>query len=478
MREVLAPDEVVFRLNGAVRRIAKPRPTLTLLEWLREDARCIGVKEGCAEGDCGACTVLARSDGRLRPLNACILFVPMADGLDLLTVEGLAGSSGPHPAQALMVELHGSQCGFCTPGFVMALAAWRSDAAAEGEEALKAALAGNLCRCTGYGPILAAGRAIKTDSGQPDLPAHAPARTQALGYQTPEGAFFAPDSLTDLLKLLAAHPRALLVGGATDVGLWVTKQGRDLPLLISTRYVAELRAIEETPDALVLGAAVTYREAYASLARLHPALEPYVRRIGGPQVRESGTIGGNIANGSPIGDTPPALIALGAEIELASARGARTLKLEDFFLAYGRQDRGADEVLTKIRIPRPGPQDVFMAEKLSKRIEQDISAVAMGLCIRREGAHIDMARLAFGGMAATPRRAPKAESALVGQEFAMATFERAAAALAEDFAPISDHRASAAYRLKAAQGMLRRAFLRASGDAQAPDLARLEGGIV
>lgn len=478
-RPEIQADEIVFRLNGEERRITAPAPTRTLLEWLREEDGCVGVKEGCAEGDCGACTILARDGDRLRPLNSCIFFLPMADGMDLVTIEGLAALEGgaehpaQHPAQTAMAQLHGSQCGFCTPGFVMALAAWRTDAGAKGDEDLTASIAGNLCRCTGYGPILDAGRMIKEHA-----PAMKPAppsakRAQGLGYERGGGGFYAPQSLKELLERLAAHPGATLVGGATDVGLWVTKQDRSLPVLISTRAAPELRVIEETKDALVLGGAVTYAAAFDALTRLHPAFAPYVRRIGGPQVRESGAIGGNIANGSPIGDMPPALIALGAEIELSSVDGVRRLKVEDFYIEYGKQDRRPNEVLTRIFIPRPAKDATFAAEKLSKRVEQDISAVAMGLYIQLKAGRIDSARLAFGGMAGIPKRAGNAEAALKGQGFTLETFDRAANALAQDFSPLSDHRASARYRLLGAQGMLRRALLRASGDSQAPAIEKL-----
>ncbi|MEJ0023372.1 MAG: FAD binding domain-containing protein [Alphaproteobacteria bacterium] len=372
-----------------------------------------------------------------------------------------------------MVETHGSQCGFCTPGFVMALAAWETDDEAQGEDALCAALAGNLCRCTGYGPILEAGRRVKANGSAPIVAVETP-RMAALGYTRGDGAsFYAPDTLEELLALRARYPEAVIVGGATDVGLWVTKQERTLPVLISTRSVPALRAIEESKDALTLGGAATYAEAFSALIGLHPALLPYLRRLGGPQVRESGTVGGNIANGSPIGDMPPVLIALGAEIELSSVDGARRLPVEDFFIAYGKQDRRANEVLTRIFIPRLEKADIFAAEKLSKRMDQDISAVSLGMLIRQERGTIAAARIAFGGLAGTPKRAVRTESALVGKKWSMAAVEEAIARLGDDFAPLSDHRASAAYRLRGAQGMLRRAFLRSSGDPQAPDLDRL-----
>jgi xanthine dehydrogenase small subunit len=374
--------------------------------------------------------------------------------------------------QQAMVEAHGSQCGFCTPGFVMALAAWGSDVKTSGEDALNASLAGNLCRCTGYGPILEAGRKIK---GLAPPPAAAlPERDEALGYACENGArYFAPMALDRLLALRAAFPEATLVGGATDVGLWVTKQQRDLAILISTRACDALRVIEETKTGLTIGAAATYAEAFEALVRVHPAFLSYLRRLGGPQVRESGTVGGNIANGSPIGDMPPALIALGAEIELSSVDGVRRIALEDFFIAYGQQDRRANEVLTRVFVPKPKAKDIVAAEKLSKRFDQDISAVSMGLFVRLDGGLVATARLAFGGLAGTPKRAAHAESLLNGQPWSIETARRAADALAQDFTPMSDHRASAEYRLRAAQGMLVRAFLRATKAADAPDVERL-----
>ena len=455
-------DVVRFILNGVAAEVRAPDPTMTLLDWLRVERRLTGTKEGCAEGDCGACTVMmVDAAGRVRAVNSCITFVPMVDGCAVTTVEGLGGND---PVQAALVELHGSQCGFCTPGFVMSLYAHRAKGGSAERGAISDCVAGNLCRCTGYGPILEAGRVAcagptrKLVTAQPD--------PEALGYRREDGrAFHAPETRDELCALSEANPEATLLGGATDVGLWVTKKGERPKTIISVMKVGELQRIEETEGRVSLGAGVRYADAMAALVDVHPAFGDYLRRLGAAQVRDSGTIGGNIANGSPIGDMAPALIALGATIRLRLGVAEREASLEQFFIAYGKQDRAPGEVLTHIHIPKP-PQDAFVAfEKVSKRFEQDISAVSAGLFVRVAGGVVNEARLAFGGMAGTPMRARGAEAALVGQAWGETSVRAAMTALATDFAPLSDWRASATYRMEAAQGLLLRFFHQKQGDA-------------
>ena len=438
-----------FLLDGDVIEIADADPTGTVLEYLRYTLRRTGTKEGCAEGDCGACTMLVGElDGdeiAWRAVNACILFLPMIDGKALRTVESLGGT---HPVQREMVERHGSQCGFCTPGFVMSLYGRSIGAAGTRGVPVGDVIAGNLCRCTGYGPILAAGEAVPVEAEDDEATAAA-LRALRPGYGHPATA----DELADLL---VAHPETRIVAGATDVGLWVTKQLRDLGPTVFIGDVADLRGIEERPEALTLGAAVRYSEAREALARLHPDLGELVRRIGGVQVRNAGTIGGNIANGSPIGDMPPALIALGAELTLRRGSERRTIALEDFFLSYGKQDRAPGEFVESVRIPRPSPDMLVRIVKLSKRFDSDISGVCGAFALRIADGMVTEARVAFGGMAGIPARAPGCEAALTGSAWSEANVEAAALALAKDYEPLDDLRGSAAYRRRVAANLLRR----------------------
>jgi xanthine dehydrogenase small subunit len=438
-----------FLLDGEVIEVEEAGPTATVLDYLRYALRRTGTKEGCAEGDCGACTVLlgelSGDSVEWRAVNACILFLPMLDGKALRTIESLGGA---HPVQREMIERHGSQCGFCTPGFVMSLYGRSIGAAGTRGVPVGDVIAGNLCRCTGYGPILAAGEAVPVaaeDDG---------ATLAALSALRP--AYGHPRTADELAELLLAHPETRIVAGATDVGLWVTKQHRDLGPTVFIGDIADLRQIDDTPDALTLGAAVRYSEAREALARLHPDLGELVRRIGGIQVRNAGTIVGNIANGSPIGDMPPALIALGAELTLRKGGERRTIALEDFFLSYGRQDRAPGEFVESVRIPRPSPDMLVRVVKLSKRFDSDISGVCGAFALRIEDGFVAQARVAFGGMAGVPARAPGCEAALTGESWSEATVETAARALAQDYEPLDDLRGSAAYRRKVAANLLRR----------------------
>lgn len=475
-------ETVRFLLGNEPREIRAVDPTMTVLDYLRLVERRCGTKEGCAEGDCGACTVVLGRlmDGRLRyeAVNACIQFVPTLDGLQLLTVEDLKGPDGVlHPVQEAMVETHGSQCGFCTPGFVMSLfALFENDPKADHSnteltpERVNDALAGNLCRCTGYLPIVdAAKRMIELSRGEPGRFAQERPDTlaQLQALQDDEtvsvGAdgrrFYAPASADALADLLLEYPQATIVAGATDVGLWVTKFLRVLDPVIWVGRVRELRRIEETDQELRIGAGVTYSDAMGRLAAFYPDLGEMMRRLGAEQVRNAGTIGGNIANGSPIGDSPPSLIPLNARIVLRRGGERRELPLEDFFIDYGKQDRRPSEFVETVIVPKPEPGLRFRAYKVAKRFDQDISAVMGGFAMRLADGKIASVRIAFGGMAATPKRARQCEETLSGKAWDEAALATGMEALARDFAPISDWRASAEYRAKVAANLLRRFFI-------------------
>jgi xanthine dehydrogenase small subunit len=444
-----------FLLDGAVIEVEDPDPTGTVLDYLRYTLRRTGTKEGCAEGDCGACTlVLGELDGDAvawRAVNACILFLPMLDGKALRTVESLSRGGALHPVQRAMADGHGSQCGFCTPGFVMSLYARSIGAVGTEGTPVKDVIAGNLCRCTGYGPIL--------DAGEANPPQATDDSETAAALRALRPAYGHPASADALADLLVAHPETRIVAGATDVGLWVTKGLEDLGPTVFIGDIADLRRIEESPDGLTIGASVRYSEAKDALERLHPDLGELVRRIGGLQVRNAGTIGGNIANGSPIGDMPPALIALGAELTLRKGSERRSMPLEHFFLSYGKQDRAPGEFVESVRIPRPAGDTRIRIVKLSKRFDSDISALCGAFALRIEDGLVAEARIAFGGMAGIPARAPACEAALTGKPWSESAVEAAAKALARDYQPLSDLRGSAGYRLAAAANLVRGLWL-------------------
>ncbi|WP_036173112.1 xanthine dehydrogenase small subunit [Massilia sp. 9096] len=471
-----------FFYRGAVREAGNVAPTQTVLQHLREDLHCTGTKEGCAEGDCGACTVVVGSleDGelKLKAVNACIQFTPTLDGKALFTVEDLQQADGAlHPVQQALVECHGSQCGFCTPGFAMSL--WAMYLKQESDGQLREptrcqiddALSGNLCRCTGYRPIIDAARRMTAlppagfdrASVTAQLQALQRARLQDPGavYSHAGQTFHAPRSLDELVAARAAHPQAVLLAGSTDVGLWVTKQMRILPDIIYLGHVAELKTVRELGGFIEIGAGVSLEDAYAVLIRHYPReLGEMRQRFASLPIRNAGTLGGNVANGSPIGDSMPWMIALGSQVVLRGPQGERALALEDFYLGYQVKDLQPGEFVQGVRVPLPQQSAnsgvAFRTYKLAKRFDQDISAVCAAFALTFDGGIVKDARIAFGGMAATPKRAAQAEQALIGRAWDEEALKDAMAALAADYAPLSDMRASSSYRMQAAQNLLRR----------------------
>ena len=473
-----------FFHRGAVVELTDAAPTRTVLDWLREDARCTGTKEGCNEGDCGACTVVIGEAAKpgdpaavrglsLQTVNACIQFLPTLNGKALFTVEDLKAMNADrlHPVQEAMVECHGSQCGFCTPGFVMSL--WstyehhRACSTQPTRQQLADDLSGNLCRCTGYRPILDAGQrmfdlpAVAVDTA-PVLAAlkSMPSET-AFSYIAAGGGdrFHAPSTLDELAALREANPKAQLLAGSTDVGLWVNKMFRPLGDIIFVGTVDEMKQIVENDSELVIGAGASLEAAWAALTRRVPALTDVWLRFASPPIRNAGTMGGNVANGSPIGDSAPVLIALDAQIELRKGTRVRRMLLADFYVDYMKNRLEAGEFVQGIAVPLAAMQRQVRAYKISKRFDCDISALCAGLAIELDGETVKAVRLSYGGMAGIVKRAAKAEAALVGQPWTQASVNKAKTALAEDFKPLSDMRASADYRMQVAQNLLQRFWL-------------------
>jgi xanthine dehydrogenase small subunit len=465
-------QSIRFLRRGRVVEIGGLDPRTTLLDYLRLSERSVGTKEGCAEGDCGACTVVL---GRLRgdrlsyePVNACILLLGQLDGAEMVTIEDLASAEGLHPVQEAMVARHGSQCGFCTPGIVMSLFALYHGDRPVSRDDVNDALAGNLCRCTGYRPIVEAALEACAASPQDAFIAKRATTEAALAAlddgedvlsEEGDGFFASPASEAALAEMYEAHPDATLVAGCTDVGLWLTKDLARLDKTIWLGRVQGLDSIDEGPEALSLGATVSHLHAERALAALDPDLGELMRRFGGVQVRAAGTVGGNIANGSPIGDLAPALIALGATLELRQGERIRSLPLEDFFLAYRKQDRARGEFVRRVVVRKPIVGAAFRCFKVSKRLDEDISAVMGAFNVVIERRRIASARIAYGGMAGVPKRASAAEAAIAGASLEEpASWQAALEALSRDFTPLADQRASAAYRALVARNLLFKAL--------------------
>ncbi len=479
-------DKIRFVLDGEVVEVSNIDPTRTVLQFLREDIYRTGTKEGCAEGDCGACTVVLAELNRdgddlsLRAINSCIQFLPTLDGKELITVESLDAGGELHPVQQAMVDCHASQCGFCTPGFVMSLFALYKTNAKPTRREIDDALAGNLCRCTGYRPIIEAAQSVHRVASGDDwlrqpfanqtIPAERVERLQSLKRENGlrlirQGkSFFAPTSIDELTEILATHPDATVLAGGTDIGLWVTKQHRELNTIVYTGRVDALNELDVSATHIEIGAAVTLSNAMAVIVELYPDLDELFRRFASPPIRNAGTLGGNIANGSPIGDSMPALMVVNTSLVLRLGNDTREIQLDDFYIDYQVSELRPGEFIERIRIPLPEDNVVLRSHKLSKRFDQDISAVCIAYRLKLEDDRVASFRMACGGLAATIRRAFHCEAEIEGERWNDETLTRAINALQKDFEPISDMRASAGYRLKAAQNLLRRFYLESRGE--------------
>ncbi len=475
-------NTISFYLNGELKQVTPESPTQTVLQYLRETLGLTGTKEGCAEGDCGACTISEASldpNGKvgLRAVNACIRFLPTIDGKAIWTVEGITDANKQlHPAQQAMVDHHGSQCGFCTPGFIMSMyTMYQNGHAQPDRDEVLDHLSGNLCRCTGYRPIIDAAQAMgdypeaRLDLGdvQGKLAGLAKkAAGSALCVQSGGQTYFAPDTSDELAALYEAHPDAVLLAGGTDVGLWVTKQLMTLEKVIYLGNVADLNHIERKDGNLSIGASVLLNEGYEAIEAEYPEVRELWKRFASMPIRNSGTLVGNLANGSPIGDSAPFMIAIGARVVLRKGDSRRELALEDLYLDYRKQDRLPGEFVESVLIPLRSENTQVATYKLSKRVDQDISAVCSAYAITVDQGKVASVRIAHGGMAATSKRAQHAEQALAGAEWSEASVARAMEALSQDYQPLSDMRASSNYRLKAAQNLLYRFYLESTGVAE------------
>jgi len=466
---------VRFLFKNNVVSIENIDPNLTVLQYLREIQFNTGTKEGCASGDCGACTVvLAELDsenvGQLNynSINSCITFVGNLHGKQLITVEDLKEKTKLHHAQQTIVDNHGSQCGFCTPGFVMSSFALHKHNQTPTRAQVLEALAGNLCRCTGYRSIIEAAITSSIGVDEDSFAKHYQETVATLNelqklpapILTGNGHnFIAPKNIDDLAYELVHEPKSTLVAGGTDLALSVTQNLAKIDKLVYVGNVEELTTIEEAESEIIIGSALPYSKFIDTLHHYYPDLGDMIERIGSKQVRNNGTLGGNIGNASPIGDMPPALIALGATMTLHVNGSERTILVEDYFVDYKKTLLLPSEFIKSVQIPKPTAGQTLKLYKISKRIDDDISAVLAAFFIERNGQEITNVRLAFGGMAAIPKRAPAAEAVLQGNSLTKETVAAAKEALAADFQPLSDVRASDKYRMKVAQNLIEKCYL-------------------
>jgi len=482
-------DKIQFLLNDQMINLTDIDPNTTVLQYLREYQLKTGTKEGCGSGDCGACTVVIaelipnKNTLSYKSINACITLVGSLHGKQLITVEHLnkskcAGKPQLHPVQKHMVDNHASQCGFCTPGIVMSCYALHKNNQTPNRKEVLEALAGNLCRCTGYRSIIDAAMQSTADI-ESDVTSDATIienqaiikqlvgidSNPSLDFQSDDKTFYAPKNVQELSDYLLDNPASTLVCGGTDLALNITQNLAEIDRLVYLGNVAELNELVEEPKSINIGAAVTYDKFEGVLGSAYPELGKMIERIGSTQVRNTGTLGGNVGNASPIGDMPPALIALGARMTLQLGSKMREIAVEDYFTGYKQTLLNQSEFIKSFKIPKPSPNQLLKVYKISKRFDDDISAVLVACFLQLEEHQVISVRIAFGGMAAIPKRAKNCEAALMGKVFNQQNIDRAKQALEIDFSPMSDVRASAEYRIKVAQNVIQRFYLEITDNA-------------
>lgn len=465
---------IQFLLNDQLVTLTSLDTNTTVLDYLRLHQHRTGTKEGCASGDCGACTVVLaelncdKTSLNYRAVNSCITLLGALHGKQLLTVECLTQGERLHVVQQTMVDCHGSQCGFCTPGFVMSLFALWKQYPAPNHDQIDVALGGNLCRCTGYKPIIKAALSLgeylpedqfSADQERTIAALKAIAEPSTLALQHEQQQYFLPTTRQALAELLIQYPDARLVAGSTDLALDITQNLKQLPLLIGVNQVTELKQIQVLNDKIIIGAATPYTDCFEVLQTYYPAFADMMKRLGSTQIRNQGTFGGNIGTASPIGDTLPVLLALNAEVELQKGERIRLVNLSEYFTGYRKTVLEQGEFIAAVHIPRLQNDQVLVVDKISKRFDDDISAVCAAWVLTLKDRMIEYARSGYGGMAATPARALNAEQALIGKVLNQSTVQTAQQALAQDFKPMSDVRASSWYRMTVAQNLLERMYV-------------------
>jgi len=468
-------SSIQFLLNNELITLENVDPNLMVSQYLREFRFSIGTKEGCASGDCGACTTVIAELSDTKPsellyksINSCITFLGSLHGKQLITVEHLKQDAELHPVQQAMVDNHASQCGFCTPGFVMSAFALHKESPKPDRQEVVEALAGNLCRCTGYRSIIDA--AIQSiDVEEQDCFEQSYSQTvekltelkklSGIELEDSGNHYFAPKNITELFEKLLAKPASILVAGGTDLALSVTQNLASIEQLVYLGDVAELNQINENKSEIIIGSAVPYSSFTPLLEKAYPELAEMIERIGSKQIRNTGTLGGNIGNASPIGDMPPALIALGAELTLQRGDQQRKILVEDYFVGYKKTVLIESEFIREIFIPKAKNNQLLKVYKISKRFDDDISAVLAAFWIELEDDKVKSIRIAFGGMAEIPKRAKNCEDALLSQTLNQENIRLAQQALTKDFTPMSDVRASSDYRMKVAQNLIQKCYL-------------------